>query len=231
MLISSPISDDISCIPPATIDAIRHSRNFVCERIRTSRRYIRSVLPDFDINKSSFVELDKHGSVEEHPEIISWMKKDIDIAFLSEAGVPCVADPGARLVRWARSEGYKIIPYSGPSSIIMALMASGLNGQNFTFHGYLPVKKGQLAKRLKELEKAIQTTGYTQIFIETPYRNLSLFQDILNQMDGRTCLSISIGLTTAQQFIDCKTLSKWKEDKAVKNIFTQKIPSIFLLGK
>lgn len=230
-LIPTAISEDISCIPPHTIEVIKNSKYFVCERIRTTRRFIKSIIPDFDIDQSSFIELDKRNDIRNNKEVIDLLKQGRDVAFMSEAGSPCIADPGSTLVDMARMSAYRTFPLSGPSSIILALMASGMNGQNFTFRGYLPIKKDMLFKELKQVEKTISQTGFTQIFIETPYRNLNMFEAIMSTLSPNIRLNISIGIYSPEEYLDTMSIKEWKKDNEIKNRLTRKTPCIFIMGK
>jgi 16S rRNA (cytidine1402-2'-O)-methyltransferase len=147
---------------------------------------------------------------------------------LSEAGLPCIADPGHQVVDHARAQGYDIVPLTGPSSIFMALMASGLNGQEFTFHGYLPIKEPALTKKLKYIQDQVTKTGYTQLFIETPYRNIKLYEKMLSTLQDQTKLCIAQDISSAEEWIDTKSVKAWKTQAKVD---LKKAPCIFLIGK
>jgi 16S rRNA (cytidine1402-2'-O)-methyltransferase len=230
-LVPSPISEDIRCIPQGTVDIIRSSRIFICERIRSSRRYIKKIIPEFDIDDTVFIELKKGGDIRRDSEIEGVIKSRKDISFLSEAGIPCIADPGSDLVNLARKNDYEIVPLTGPSSIFLALMASGMSGQHFTFRGYLPVKKPDLNKEINFLNREVMRSGYTQIFIETPYRNLTLFESLIAQLSPSLQLSIALGIYTEFQYLQTKAVLDWSKDKEIKEVLNTKIPSIFIVGK
>ena len=230
-LIPTPISQDTSCIPPHTIQTIQSSTNFICERIRTSRRFIKAIIPEFEVDKATFIELDKRNRLHNNADLMQIVKSGSDLVFMSEAGSPCIADPGTELVDLARKAGYNIHPLSGPSSIMLALMASGMNGQNFTFNGYLSVKKNILQKEIKNLEKMIGQTGYTQIFIETPYRNVSMYDSLLNTVTSNLKLHISQGIYTPEEDLMTKSMNDWKNDLGIRERLGMKIPTIFILGK
>lgn len=225
-IIPCPIYDGgINQIPPITVEHLHKIEHFVVERTRTSRRYIRAAIPNFDIDATIFIELDK-----EHQNHLSELKEVLeaghDLGIISESGTPCVADPGNGVVRLATIKyGYESIPLPGPSSIIMALSASGLNGQNFTFHGYLPVKEKDLLSSLNKLKIKIGST--TQIFIETPYRNDRLFAYLLKNLNGSDLLCIARDMGGPNQFIATKSISNWKTE----NLSIGKHPTIFLLGR
>ncbi len=230
-LIPTPISTDLSSIPPQVLETVKTNNVFICERVRTTRRFIRSIIKDFNIDLSLFIELDKRQSMGDHREVMDILKKGMDVCFMSEAGSPCIADPGSELVNLARQFNYQILSQSGPSSIILALMASGMNGQKFTFRGYLPVKKDLLKKELKQIEKTILQTGYTQIFIETPYRNLQMFDQITDAVNASVRLHIALHIHSKEEYLETKTIHDWKKDQAVKNKLSEKAPCIFILGR
>jgi len=165
----------------------------------------------------------KENIIEEIQALIS---AKISFGLISESGMPAIADPGAKIVALAHKFGYKVKPLVGPSSIFLALAASGMNGQNFSFNGYLPIKDGELAKSLKDLEKKVMQQKQTQIFIETPYRNNRLVKAILKQLNPQTSLCIAIDITGNQEYITTKTIREWKKKAPV----LEKTPTIFLLG-
>jgi 16S rRNA (cytidine1402-2'-O)-methyltransferase len=202
---------------------------FVVENIRSARRFIKSVLPDFDINACTFIEIDKHDALQKYDEVWNKVLAGHDLGLLSEAGSPGIADPGSRLVAEAHSKGIKVVPWIGPVSITLALMASGLNGQCFTFHGYLPSKsKDELSKKLKSLDHIAWSTGYSQIFIETPYRNASLYQALIQEVRLDTMLCIAIDLTGPAEEILVMSISDWKK---MKGIDLQKRPAIYIMNR
>ncbi|MGC8864796.1 MAG: SAM-dependent methyltransferase [Bacteroidales bacterium] len=204
---------------------VKQLRFFIAEEIRTTRRHLRKAIPDHPIDECTFFLLNEHTTPQEVNELISPLKKGYDMGLMSEAGMPAIADPGALLVRLCHQENIEVIPLPGPTSPMMALAASGFNGQHFRFHGYLPVKQPDRSKKIKELERAT-LSGETQIFIETPYRNLQLLEDILKICNADTPLCIAAGLTGPGQFIKTAQLKYWKS--AVPPI--HKKPAVFLLG-
>lgn len=156
------------------------------------------------------------------------MKKGIDFGLLSEAGLPCIADPGNIMVGWAHRNNIQVVPVNGPSSIILALISSGFNGQQFTFNGYLPIDKAERKKQIRHLEKLVQETGYSQIFMETPYRNQQLLEDLCNQLSPHTLLCVAANINNPnEEFIKTLPIKEWK--KKEQNL--HKIPAIFVLGK
>jgi len=171
-LIPSLLAEDgVEHVPPIVVERLTDLDTFIVEGLRSTRRFIKKLIPDYDIDGSTFIEMDKHDPQATVQEVAELLKLKKDIGLLSEAGCPCLADPGHPFVDQARNKGYTIMPLTGPTSIVLALIASGCNGQQFTFHGYLPVKDHLLIPKLKLLEADFRKTGYTQIWIETPYRN------------------------------------------------------------
>jgi 16S rRNA (cytidine1402-2'-O)-methyltransferase len=178
------------------------------------------------IDDLSFYLLNEHTNDQALEELLGILTAGQDAGLLSEAGVPAVADPGSGLVALAHQHGIRVVPLSGPSSILMALMASGMNGQSFRFHGYLPVKKPQRLISLRKMEKTALETGETQIFMETPYRNMSLLGDILNTCRDNTLLCIAAEISLDSEYINTKAVSDWK--KNLPDI--HKRPAVFLLS-
>ena len=198
--------------------------HYFVENVRTARRFIRSVHASLVIDSLHFSEIDKHTG----PDIAllrRWIKEGHAVGIMSEAGCPGIADPGAELVSIAQGMGVQIIPLTGPNSLILALMASGLNGQSFCFTGYIPVKDPQRMKRIKELEATSQRENQTQLFIETPYRNDHLLADLVKHCSGRTRLCIAQNITAADATIKTKTITEWSKAIPVLG----KVPVVFLL--
>jgi 16S rRNA (cytidine1402-2'-O)-methyltransferase len=199
---------------------------FIVENLRNARRYLKGLNREIDIDSLKFYELNKHTEEREIPAFLEELEQGRDAAVLSEAGVPGVADPGAAVVRLAHEKGIRVIPLTGPSSILLALMASGLNGQSFCFHGYLPVRRPERIKKIREIEQAAIRKGETQLFIEAPYRNDALFADILQSCHPNTRLCIAADLTLDTEFIHTTSIEKWKNKKPALH----KRPVLFLLG-
>jgi len=199
---------------------------FVVEDEKSARRFLKGINPEIRFDTIALHPLNEHTKPSEYADYLANAERGSLIGLLSEAGVPCVADPGAEMVRLAHKKGIRVVPLSGPSSIILALMASGLNGQSFTFHGYIPVDKELRARRISELEKTARTTGYTQIFIETPYRNNQLLHEIIAQCADDTMLCVAIDLTCSHETIISKSIREWKIRKDDFN----KRPAVFLIG-
>jgi 16S rRNA (cytidine1402-2'-O)-methyltransferase len=213
-------------IPEGTAHIIRRVRVFVVENIRSARRYLKQVDRAIDIDQLQFFELNEHTPAEQIPSFLEPAQQGSDIAVLSEAGVPGVADPGGELVREAHARGIRVVPLTGPSSILLSLMASGLNGQQFTFHGYLPVRRSDRVRRIREIEEELRRTGITQLFIEAPYRNDALLADLLDTCNPSTLLCIAADITLPTEMIRTQPVGRWKENKPVLH----KRPVIFLMG-
>jgi len=218
-------SDDFSMvIPEGVINITKKLRYFIVEELRSSRRYLRLIDNSFPINDTTFFVLNEHTSENETGLFLDPLLDGHDIGIMSEAGLPCLADPGSKIVSMAHKKGVKVIPLSGPSSIIMALIASGLNGQNFTFNGYLPVKSPERAAIIREIELRAKN-GYAQIFMETPYRNQKLFETLIELCKGETKLSIATGLTLPYETVKTKNIFGWKKEKPDLN----DKPTVFIL--
>jgi 16S rRNA (cytidine1402-2'-O)-methyltransferase len=214
-------------IPAGNRNIIFSLREFITEEEKTARRFLRKVGVTGDFSNITFRIYNEHSeSVEIRPVIDSLLKGN-DVGLMSEAGTPCIADPGADIVREAHRNDIRVIPLTGPSSIILALMASGFNGQNFTFNGYLPVNKNDRIRSLKQLERKVYKENQTQIFIEAPYRNLAMFESIMEACSSDTNLCIACDLTMESESIVTMSIREWK--KHVPEI--NKRPAVFLLFK
>jgi 16S rRNA (cytidine1402-2'-O)-methyltransferase len=223
--LGSETSDHI--LPVFNQEITKQFSVFIVENIRTARRFLRSTGYVKDFDDVVFHLLDKHSRPEEWTEFLNETEAGKDIGLLSEAGLPCIADPGNVIVRNAHKKGIEITPLVGPSSLMLALMASGFNGQNFCFHGYLPIKSNERKNKIKELENDVYRKDQTQIFIETPYRNLALLESIIKQCKGSSMLCIAFDLTLDTQKIISKTVAQWKKTK----IDLHKKPAVFLIYK
>ncbi|MCK5136967.1 MAG: SAM-dependent methyltransferase [Bacteroidales bacterium] len=219
---------DTTCtIPAGVTEKVRGIRVYIVENLRNARRYLKKLDREIDIDQLVFHELNEHTSSEEIPTFLREAMQGSDTAIISEAGVPGVADPGAVVVRLAHELGIRVVPLTGPSSILLSLMGSGLNGQMFTFHGYLPVKRPERIRKIRELEQEIRRKGETQIFMEAPYRNDALLTDILETCDPATLLCIAADITLDSEFIHTRRVKEWKKKKPALH----KRPVIFLLGR
>ena len=214
-------------LPQHNIEIIKGIRHFIVEDIRSARRFLRQADAQFDIDGSQFYELNKHTSVNDIAGYLTPLSQGHPMGVISEAGCPAVADPGADVVAIAQRKGMKVVPLVGPSSIILSVMASGFNGQSFAFHGYLPIKPDERAKKLKQLEQRIYNDNETQIFIETPYRNGKMIEEIIKNCRPQTKLCIAASLTCDDEFARTRTIKDWRGNIPELS----KTPCIFLLYK
>jgi 16S rRNA (cytidine1402-2'-O)-methyltransferase len=205
----------------------KNIKHFIVEDVRSARRFLKKIDRNINIDELTFYVLNQHTSPEEISTFLNPMKQGFDMGIISEAGCPAIADPGADVVRIAQEKNYKVVPLVGPSSILLSLMASGFNGQSFAFSGYLPIQPAERIKMLKKLESRVYAENQTQLFIETPYRNLKMFEDILNNLQPKTKLCIAADITLETEFIRTKTIAEWKKEKAD----IDKKPCIFLIYK
>jgi 16S rRNA (cytidine1402-2'-O)-methyltransferase len=203
--------DFLKVIPEKVLGITRELRHFIVEDIRSARRYLRLIDKSFPIDDSRFFELNEHTGESDISHYLEPAIKGFDIGVMSEAGLPGIADPGARIVALAHRMKLKVSPLSGPSSIILALVSSGLNGQAFTFNGYLPVKPDERSAKLRELEKRAGE-GYAQIFMETPYRNHKMLESILSVCRGDTMLTVAMDITLPSESIRTMKISEWRND-------------------
>lgn len=215
-------------LPAYNAGIIREIKHFIVEDVRSARRFLKKVDREIDIDTLSFYPLNKHTSPEDISGYLNPLAEGHSMGVISEAGCPAVADPGADVVAIAQRRNLKVVPLVGPSSIILSVMASGFNGQSFAFHGYLPIEPNERSKRLKELEGRIYSEHQTQLFIETPYRNHKMLDDILKACRSQTKLCIAANITCEGEYIKTRTVKEWK-GTALPDL--SKIPCIFLLYK
>lgn len=213
-------------IPAYVLELLDRLDHFIVEDLRSARRYLKKAGVARAIDDLTFYLLNEHTDEKATEELLAVLTRGHDAGLLSEAGVPAVADPGSGLVALAHRHGLRVVPLAGPSSILMALMASGMNGQSFRFHGYLPVKKNLLQASLRKIEKTALETGETQIFMETPYRNKGLLEDILATCRDHTLLCIAVDISLEAETIKTKTVREWKDQ--LPDI--HKRPAVFLLS-
>lgn len=211
-------------MPSSVALAIKDVRVFFVEEPKSARALLKKLDPQMVLSERRYIDLNEHTSLQDIQRLFKEIKQE-DAAIISEAGYPCVADPGAELVRLAHEEGSEIVPLIGASSIILALAASGLGGQNFAFNGYLPKDKQERLKQIKMLEKRSSLEKQTQIIMETPYRNQALFEDILSVCHPKTLLCIAADLTGPGQMVKTASISQWQAKKPV----LEKKPALFLL--
>ena len=214
-------------LPEYNRDVILSIRHFIVENVRTARRFLKKTEPSIVIDDLVFYELNKHTSPEEVTGYLAPLAKGESVGVISEAGCPAVADPGADVVAIAQRKKLKVVPLVGPSSIILSVMASGFNGQSFAFHGYLPIEPDERTKKLKTLEQRAYSESQTQLFIETPYRNHKMIEDILQNCRPQTKLCIAANITCEGEYIQTRTVKDWKGHVPELS----KIPCIFLLYK
>ena len=214
-------------LPPHNREIISQISYFIVENIRSARRFLKKTDDTIDIDKLTFFELNKHTSSNSISDFLKPISEGYAVGVISEAGCPAIADPGADVVAIAQRKNIPVIPLVGPSSILMSLMASGFNGQSFAFHGYLPIDSNERISKLKLLEQRVYTENQTQLFIETPYRNQKLAEDILKTCKPSTKLCIAADITCEEEFIKTKTIAEWK--KRLPNL--DKRPCIFLIYK
>ncbi len=215
-------------LPAWNREVILGIRHFIVEDVRSARRFLKKVERSIDIDSLTFYSLNKHTSPEEISGYLKPMEQGLPMGVISEAGCPAIADPGADVVALAQRKGWKVVPLVGPSSILLAVMGSGFNGQSFAFHGYLPIEPGERVKRLKQLEQRMLNEDQTQLFIETPYRNQKMLVEILRSCRPQTKLCIAAGLTCEEEYIRTRTVKEWQKD-GVPDL--TKVPCIFLLYK
>jgi 16S rRNA (cytidine1402-2'-O)-methyltransferase len=200
---------------------------YIVENEKTSRKFIKSIHPEKKQPDLKFSVLNKHTEITEHNEFMQPLLRGENIGLMSESGCPGVADPGAVIVKLAHEKGIQVVPLVGPSSILLALMASGMNGQSFAFNGYLPIDKNDKKQALKNFERLSQDKNQSQLFIETPYRNNKLIEDLLQILQPNTLLCIACDITLPSEFIKTKTVNQWKKEKA--DLHNR--PCIFIIHK
>lgn len=225
-LIPNVISDGTQekVIPTHVKETLSNVQHFLAEDIRTARRYLSSLNIYPSIEVLNFQILNKDTSVQSLGEFMQPIKEGHNIGVISESGCPGIADPGALAVQYAHQHNIQVVPLVGPSSILLALMASGLNGQQFAFHGYLPIDGKEAAKKIKDLERESKTKNQTQIFIETPYRNNAVFEHLLKNLNSSTQLTIALNLTGKDELVQTHSVASWKQKKST----WPKSPAVFL---
>ena len=213
-------------LPSIILNTIKNTDIYIVENIRSARRFIKKIYSEKNIEETIFYAYGKHDSIDYEQDLLLHILAGEDVGLISEAGVPSVADPGSKIVEYAHNFNITVTPLVGPSSILLALMASGMNGQNFAFNGYLPIQSKERSNKVKQLEKLAHTQKQTQIFMETPYRNNQLLEVILKTCRSQSKLCIASNITTDKESILTKTISEWKTIK----IDINKQPSIFILS-
>ena len=229
ILIPCPIAEQTaaSVLPEEVRQAVLQTQHFLVENVRTARRFISELKMGIQIDELCFEILDKDTDRKTISDFLTKYKDVDSIGVISEAGCPGVADPGALAVAIAQEKGIEVQPLVGPSSILLALMASGFSGQQFRFHGYIPIDKSARAKKIDQLHKDVEKMGETQLFIETPYRNNSLLDDLIQLLPSQQLLSIGCNIQDPSGFTQTKSLKQWAEQKPDLH----KKPCLFLLGR
>lgn len=225
-LIPAPLGDSYDPIPEYVKPAVASLTHFIVEQEKNARRYLKAYGYPHPLNDLELYPLNKHTTDDEMMEYIMPLLNGTSMGLISEAGMPCIADPGATIVEMAHQSKIQVVPLSGPSSILLALVASGFNGQEFAFNGYLPIKHPERKHKLQELER-LATRGQTQIFMDTPFRNKQLLDDLIQCCQPDTRLCIACDLTLETEYIRTMSLSDWKKNK--ENL--HKRPAIFVLGR
>lgn len=219
----APVGD---VLPPANLEILREIQYFIVENVRTARRFLKRCDPGFDLSGITFYELNRHTDLSEVSSYLDPLRKGSAMGVMSEAGCPAVADPGALAVSIAQREGLKVVPLVGPSSILMALMASGFNGQGFSFNGYLPIEPKDRERKIKDLESISRKQDMTEIFIETPYRNNKMLASLIKSLRPDTMVCVACDITDPEkETIVSLPVAKWKKAK----YDFDKRPAIFLI--
>lgn len=228
-LIPVPLSDDTvpaQVLPASVLEIVPTLKCFFVENLRSARRFLKAVDSSIDIDSIEFFIVDEHTTRQTASDLAEPLSRYERAGVISEAGCPAVADPGSLVVEMARSRGSRIIPLVGPSSIILGLMASGFNGQSFTFHGYLPYDTSARQRKIKEMVHNVVANNATQIFIETPYRNNRLIDELSRQLPGAVKLCVACNLTSPAEEVSVRPASQWR---TARYDFSKR-PAIFLLG-
>lgn len=230
-LIPIPLAENaLDSLSPMVKQAILVTQFYLVENVRTARRFISSLKAGIDISQLTFFEVSKDTNLQQLTEYFKQIPTEANIGVMSEAGCPAVADPGSLAVSYAHKHNIQVIPLVGPSSILLALMASGLNGQSFAFQGYLPIDRAGRSKAIKNLEKDSKQKKQTQIFIETPYRNNHVIEQLISDLQEETSLCIASNLTGENELVISKKVKEWKSDLAKKQVpDLHKQPTIFIL--
>jgi 16S rRNA (cytidine1402-2'-O)-methyltransferase len=229
-LLPVPLGDDADpkeVLPDTVARSIEFIDHYIVENEKTARRFIKAILPSKKQPDLKLSVLNKHTLPSEHNAFVQPCIEGKNVGLMSEAGCPGVADPGAAIVKIAHEKGIQVVPLVGPSSILLAIMASGMNGQSFAFNGYLPIEKSDKKAALRNLEKLSQDKSQSQLFIETPYRNNKLLEDILSTLQPATHLCIAADITLPTEYIKTKTVAQWKKE----TIDLHNRPCIFIIHK
>lgn len=215
-------------LPDYNTDIIRNIKFFIVEDLRSARRFLKKVDREIDIDTLTFFAMGKHASSDAFASYLRPLEQGMSVGVISEAGCPAVADPGADVVAIAQRKGLRVVPLVWPSSMILAVMASGFNGQSFAFNGYLPIDPSERTKRIKMLEQRVYAEHQTQLFIETPYRNAKMFDEIIRTCRPQTRLCVAAGITCKEEYIRTRTVQEWRKHSLPD---LSKVPAIFLIYK
>lgn len=216
-------------LPAANQELLASCHTFIVEELRTARRFLKKAGYPYAIDDTTFYILNEHTTHEEIGNYLDAIEKGENIGLLSEAGLPCVADPGMMITRVAQQRGIEIAPLVGPSSLMLALMASGLNGQQFAFNGYLPVDKSKRAAAIRHLEERLHREHQTQLFIEAPYRNNQMLEALASTLNPQTMICVACDLTLPTQYIRSLSAAKWQKEREKINL--HKRNTVFLIGE
>jgi 16S rRNA (cytidine1402-2'-O)-methyltransferase len=218
----------VSVLPADVIKTASRLKFFIAENAKTCRAFLKQLPSEFPLQEITVLSYDKHDRNEmDIKTFLQPLLDGNDTGLVSEAGCPAIADPGSEIVSAAHRRGIKVVPMIGPSSILLSLMASGFNGQNFRFHGYLPIDPSERNEKLRNMENEANRNNVTQIFIETPFRNQQMLSALLNQLRPETKLCIASAITGNNEKINTRTVKEWKSGSPIPN----KVPAIFLIGK
>lgn len=228
-LIPTTLGDTPSAqvFPPVNHDIIIEIKHFIVEEVRTARRFLKFIDKSIDINSITFYPMGKHSDSDTYAQYLQPIRQGQAVGMLSEAGCPAVADPGSTIVAIAQKESIKVVPLVGPSSILLALMASGMNGQSFAFNGYMPINENEMQHTLRRLETRAVKERQTQIFIEAPFRNKRFIESLLKTLSPSTRLCIAAGLTCENEYIRTQTVARWRSTEIPDLSHT---PAIFCIG-
>ncbi|WP_392447901.1 SAM-dependent methyltransferase [Capnocytophaga canis] len=227
-LIPNLLGDSLigNVLPPMITNIVKELTHFIVENEKSARKFIKQITPEKPQQELVLFTIDKHTFENDIYSFINPCMSGFSVGVISEAGCPGIADPGAEIVKLAHQKNIRVIPLVGPSSILLAMMSSGLNGQNFAFNGYLPIEKSERRRTIKALERKVKEYKQTQIFIETPYRNDKMLSDLVETLQNDTMLCIATEITLPTEYIKTQTVTKWKK----MNISLQKRPTIFIIG-
>lgn len=226
-LIPCPLGDvpPLAVLPASVQTTIEKIDHYIVEHQKNARRFIKSISPEKEQSSLKLQEINKFTQPEEIPAMLNPCLEGFDVGVISDAGCPGIADPGARAVHYAHENGIKVVPLVGPSSILLAMMASGFNGQNFTFNGYLPIEKSERKSELKRLEKLSKDFDQSQLFIETPYRNNQMLQSLIDILNPQTRICVACDITLPSEYIKTAPASVWKKIK----VDLHKRPTLFII--